>query len=56
MDPGLGTDGRHDSAKRKPTRIFQKKIIPKKNLVRLAKILGRITAKKGLFKKKQKLS
>jgi hypothetical protein len=24
-DSALGTDGRHDSAKRKPTRIFQKK-------------------------------
>jgi len=24
MDPALGTDGRHDSAKRKPPRIFQK--------------------------------
>jgi hypothetical protein len=24
-DPALGTDGKHDSAKRKPTRIFQKK-------------------------------
>jgi len=32
-DPALGTDGRHDSAKRKPTRIFQEKIIQKKILL-----------------------